>query len=248
MCCRRLIQVGSLLSVVILLLAYFIVQVQKELEDISTKNKFSASKNETLENENEIQAMYELNKLRPPNMQFVDKNPCLWGGIACKNGHIRFISWWASHLSGMLPSSIGNLKMAENIGFAFNNLSGSLPTSISKLQHLNTLHLGGNRFSGDIPPSWGNISTLEYLGLETNQLSGGIPESFAQLMRLKYLGLNDNRLVGPVPALSSTLYACYLENNKDLCWGPNSHPLTCRSNTFLFFFGSPEIRSCSASS
>ena len=70
-----------------------------------------------------------------------------WSGVTTdENGRVTHLEFDGNELSGVLPSSLGNLT----------NLKG--------------LHLYNNKLSGVLPSSLGNLTNLEYLNLEDTQL------------------------------------------------------------------------------
>jgi hypothetical protein len=61
--------------------------------------------------------------------------------------------------------------------FYLNNLTGLIPSSIGNLYSLYGLFLENNHLSGNVPPEVGNLSKVYYLHLSYNQLRGNIPSS-----------------------------------------------------------------------
>lgn len=86
------------LAILTLILGLFLFQIQKELQDVErirqgsqNENLFSKEDEIKISSE-EILAMYDLNHLRPIYSRFpTELNPCLWGGVSCKHGHIQLM-------------------------------------------------------------------------------------------------------------------------------------------------------------
>jgi len=104
-----------------------------------------------------------------------------------------------NHLSGQIPSSIGNLSHLTTLDLSGNNFSGWIPSSLENLFHLTSLHLYDNNFVGEIPSSLGNLSYLTFLDLSTNNFVGEIPSSFGSLNQLSILRVDNNKLSGNLP-------------------------------------------------
>jgi len=107
---------------------------------------------------------------------------------------------YANGLTGVIPSTIGNLVNLEGLYLASNQLSGEIPSSIGNLVNLNDLYLSYNQLSGEIPSSIGNLVNLIELYLSSNQLSGEIPESICNIYpNLLYFQITHNQLCTPYP-------------------------------------------------
>lgn len=109
------------------------------------------------------------------------------------------------HLTGNIPTVIGNLSSLTWLRFSDNQLSGTLPPSLGNLSNLQYFYLGDNQFTGSIPSTLGNLTQLIYLQLYLNQLSGPIPSSLGNLSQLYDLELSLNQLTGPIPATLGNL-------------------------------------------
>ncbi|XP_039173414.1 probable LRR receptor-like serine/threonine-protein kinase At3g47570 [Eucalyptus grandis] len=131
------------------------------------------------------------------------------------------LSWFllsGNHISGVLPSGIGNLINLEILGMMANNISGNIPSEIGNLNKMKIMYLGQNDFSGQIPGSIGNLRMLIHLGLNINNLRGLIPLSLGNCQNLLLLDLSTNDLSGNIPPqimyLSSlSLYLDLSQNN-----------------------------------
>ena len=124
-----------------------------------------------------------------------------WAGIDTdSDGRVTGIDLWGKHLSGRIPSELGNLSNLEWLSLGFNQLSGPVPTQLGNLASLKVLALGDAHLTGPIPPELGNLSNLERLNLGFNQLSGPVPFQLGNLSNLESLNLRANDLTGPIPS------------------------------------------------
>ena len=111
-----------------------------------------------------------------------------------------YLNLYANGLTGVIPSSIGNLVNLEGLYLASNQLSGEIPSSIGNLVNLNDLYLSYNQLSGEIPSEIGNLVNLIDFYLSSNQLSGEIPESICNIYpNLSYFQVTHNQLCPPYP-------------------------------------------------
>nr|POF11971.1 putative leucine-rich repeat receptor-like protein kinase [Quercus suber] len=126
------------------------------------------------------------------------------------SGKLTSEIWWLSELqildlshnigiTGQLPSSIGSLTKLVNL------FSGLIPDTIGNLKLLRVLSLNNNFFNGPIPASIGSLSQLYWLDLANNQLEGALPVSNAtapgldMLLNATHFHLENNKLSGNVP-------------------------------------------------
>ncbi|KAL3509147.1 hypothetical protein ACH5RR_028548 [Cinchona calisaya] len=142
-------------------------------------------------------------------------------------------------LTGIIPSSIGNMSSLVGISLRQNNFHGNIPPEFGQLQNLKRIYIGSNKFTGEIPQSIFNISVLEAIGLADSELSGHlptvwptnlqvfmlynmrmtglIPSSIKNASQLSLVGLGDNLFSGPIPmTLGSLNQLIYLDlyNNR----------------------------------
>ncbi|KAF8018577.1 hypothetical protein BT93_H3458 [Corymbia citriodora subsp. variegata] len=117
------------------------------------------------------------------------------------NFSITLSHFWSAynHVSGILPSVIGNLINLETLGMVGNNISGNIPSEIGNLSKMKIMRLNQNNFSGQIPESIGNLTMLIDLRLHTNNLQGPIPSSLGNCQYLLLLDLSTNILSGHIP-------------------------------------------------
>ncbi|TYH74370.1 hypothetical protein ES332_D05G394100v1 [Gossypium tomentosum] len=121
-------------------------------------------------------------------------------------------------LSGVLPTSIGNLSKSLQYFYASNcELQGIIPMEIGNLTNLLLLHLRYNKLSGLIPASIGGMRNLQGLRLSSNKLGGTMSESLCGLERLCEMYLGLNKLHGSIPSCLgniTSLRYLYLDSNK----------------------------------
>ncbi|TVU26917.1 hypothetical protein EJB05_29490, partial [Eragrostis curvula] len=125
--------------------------------------------------------------------------------------------WDDNDLSGIIPSSVGNLTGLTKLGLSDNNLTGTLGDWIGRLKQLVEIELQGNNFNGLIPSSIGNLTQLTTLSLAQNEFTVTIPASLSHLQQLTKLDLSYNNLLGKLPTgvfSSPALTTCVLSNNK----------------------------------
>ncbi|GLT67665.1 hypothetical protein SLA2020_399570 [Shorea laevis] len=181
-----------------------------------------------------------------PTLQSLDisSNPLLQGFLPefPENGSLQILVLESINFSGMIPSSVENLKMLSTLQLSSCNFLRSIPNSIGSLANLIHLDLSYNWFSGSIPSfsmlknlvdldlshnnlsgpisstHWGNLSNLVNLQLYDNSLEGVIPSSLFSLPSLQRIDLSNNRFsgqIGDFPIVSSSqLVALDLSNNR----------------------------------
>ncbi|XP_039156037.1 putative receptor-like protein kinase At3g47110 [Eucalyptus grandis] len=104
-----------------------------------------------------------------------------------------------NHISGTLPSGIGNLINLEILAMGLNNISGNIPLEIGNLNKLGIMDLSRNKFLGKIPESIGNLRMLTIVYMDSNNLWGPIPSSLGNCQNLLVLDLSTNNLSGNIP-------------------------------------------------
>ena len=110
--------------------------------------------------------------------------PCSWTGVWCNSNHVSILSLSENHLTGSIPSELGNLSTLGGLYLSHNQLSGSIPPELGNLSNLEGLELNDNQLSGSIPPELGNLSNLYHLDLYNNPMSGALPISLMNLDNL----------------------------------------------------------------
>ncbi len=92
--------------------------------------------------------------------------PCTWGGVTCRGGHILWLILSQAGLSGMLPPEVGDLQWVQVLGLDYNYLKGPLPRELGALGDLQALDLSANyELGGPIPDEIGNLRSLQELNL-----------------------------------------------------------------------------------
>ncbi|XP_076949754.1 putative LRR receptor-like serine/threonine-protein kinase At5g63710 [Bidens hawaiensis] len=144
----------------------------------------------------EVQALIKLRKeLNDTHGRIKDwsaflVSPCYsWSHVLCdqREGNVISLSLGSIGFTGILSSSITELKFLTQLDLNDNNLTGELP-DLSSLENLQYLKLARNKFTGSIPTSWGQLSNLKYLDLSSNNLSGKIPEKLFSTSVFNFTG------------------------------------------------------------
>ena len=119
-------------------------------------------------------------------------------------------------ISGILPTSMGNMKSLVYLNVRGNALVGPLPSQLGNLDRLEVLDLGMNRFTLPLPRQLGNLASLRVLNLELNRVTGTLPTEVNLLTRLEQLRLGSNRMTGALAIVGSltSLKVLNLEQNR----------------------------------
>lgn len=112
--------------------------------------------------------------------------------------------------------------LLTSIDLSENHLTGEIPSEIGNLYRLASLNLSRNHIEGSIPETIGNLAWLESLDLSWNDLSGPIPQSMKSLLFLSFLNLSYNHLSGMIPYGNQlmTFEGDSFLGNEDLCGAP----------------------------
>ena len=137
-----------------------------------------------------------------------------WHGVTVQNGRVTGLILSRNHLTGSIPSELGDLAGLRELDLHHNRLIGPIPPELGKLANLERLHLLTNQLTGPIPPELGNLASLRDLDLHHNRLTGPIPPDLGNLTNLQRLNLVANQLTGSIPAELGNL-----ANLKDLALG-----------------------------
>ncbi|MDO5969779.1 immunoglobulin domain-containing protein [Flavivirga aquimarina] len=113
--------------------------------------------------------------------------------------NLEFLRLGINSLTGTIPDELGNLGLLEQLQLQSNQLTGIIPTSLGNLVNLETLLISNNNLTGTIPDELGNLGLLEQLQLQSNQLTGIIPTSLGNLVSLETLLISNNNLTGTIP-------------------------------------------------
>ncbi|KAL6330185.1 hypothetical protein AAG906_040106 [Vitis piasezkii] len=110
------------------------------------------------------------------------------------------ISLSYNSLSGSLPMDMCNTNpKLKELNLTSNHLSGKIPTGLGQCTKLQGISLSYNEFTGSIPRAIGNLVELQSLSLHNNSLTGEIPQSLFKISSLRFLRLGENNLVGILP-------------------------------------------------
>ncbi|KAH7653130.1 Non-specific serine/threonine protein kinase protein, partial [Dioscorea alata] len=106
-----------------------------------------------------------------------------------------------NNLTGVIPTSFGNLSTLMLLSCMYNNLQGSIPKELRKLPKLEFFQASANTLTGMIPSQLFNLSSLNCFSVGQNHLHGTLPPNIGiQLMNLQVLYLTNNQFCGPIPA------------------------------------------------
>eukprot|EP01018_Ginkgo_biloba_P016753 Gb_28309 [translate_table: standard] len=113
---------------------------------------------------------------------------------------LTYLSLGTNLIGGKLPQQIGNLTNLTVLSLEVNLFIGPIPSALCTLEQLQILYMGGNKFEGSIPTEIGQLTSLGLLSLDQTTLSGQIPHSLGHLPQLRRLYLDGNQLSGNIPA------------------------------------------------
>ncbi|GMP29335.1 hypothetical protein CsSME_00004486 [Camellia sinensis var. sinensis] len=122
----------------------------------------------------------------------------------------------ANHLSGIIPSEIGELHELHSLNFSHYHLTGLIPTSFENLTNLGSLDLSYNNLTGKIPREIGQINFLSVFSVAFNNLSGRIPfgQQLCTFTEHAYIG-NPNLCGEPLQRPCSPEHQDPDDNSKD---------------------------------
>ncbi|XP_070665574.1 receptor-like protein 7 [Malus domestica] len=183
-----------------------------------------------------------------PTLQTIDLsgNQQLQGSLPefPKNASLRSLVLSGANFSGLLPNSIGNLKMLSEIDISWCSFTGSIPRSIEDLHQLVYFDMSVNKFNGSVPSfslaknliminlfhnqltgqinstHWQNLTNLMYLDLRSNQLDGTVPLSLFSLPLLQKLQISKNHFSGQLPEFANNSVLDTLDLNSNNLEGP----------------------------
>ncbi|KAM0922370.1 hypothetical protein ACQ4PT_006288 [Festuca glaucescens] len=174
-------------------------------------------------------------------------NNLITGGIPLEIGSLCrslvVLGVAGNRLSGLIPTSIGQLDYLIRLDLSRNQLGGEIPPSVKKLPHLELLSLSHNLLNGTIPDDINQLHSLKVLDLSSNLLAGEIPRALADLANLTDLFLDNNKLTGEIPAeLANVASLTKFNVSFNNLSGPvptNSSAVGCDS-----VIGNPLLQSC----
>ncbi|KAJ6715609.1 LEUCINE-RICH REPEAT-CONTAINING PROTEIN [Salix viminalis] len=141
----------------------------------------------------------------PPS--WIGSDPCGggWEGIGCTGSRITYIILTGMGLSGTLTGDIGDFPELQTLDLSQNKgLTGILPSTIVNLKKLENLFLVDCSFNGPIPDGIGSLTRLVSLSIASNNFNGPIPPSIGKMSNLSLLDLTDNKLSGTIPVSDGT--------------------------------------------
>lgn len=110
-----------------------------------------------------------------------------------------FLNLAGNHLTGSIPSEVGNLLRLQRFRANVNELTGTIPTEVGQLTELQLFSVGRNQLTGNIPSEFGMMSAMGSINISQNKLFGPIPPEIGDIPSLVDLNLQDNALTGQVP-------------------------------------------------
>ncbi|XP_028117722.1 receptor kinase-like protein Xa21 [Camellia sinensis] len=128
------------------------------------------------------------------------------------------LAW--NHLSGSLPTEVGNLKNLMELDISENKLSGEIPSSLGSCTSLENLYMQENSFQGSISLSLESLRGIQNFDLSHNNLSGKIL-TFLEKFSLMILNLSFNDFEGELPmeGVFANASAISIVGNHGLCGG-----------------------------
>ncbi|RXI01431.1 hypothetical protein DVH24_014780 [Malus domestica] len=143
-----------------------------------------------------LQGTFPKEILQVPTLKIIDLsfNEELHGSLPefPNNRSLRSLVLGFTKFSGLLPESIGNLKVLETIDLVNYSFNGPIPSSLFSLPLLVELVLSHNRFSGHLSEFSNAYSNLVNLDLSFNNLEGPIPASIFNFGGFGELSLSSN--------------------------------------------------------
>ncbi|XP_024160473.1 receptor-like protein 19 [Rosa chinensis] len=174
-----------------------------------------------------------------PSLQSIDLsfNDQLDGSLPefPRNGSLQYLDLSWTNFSGLLPNSIGNLKMLSTIYIQECYFTGPMPKSMTNLTRLVSLSMSGNKLEGSIPSFSGaknvNFIDLSYNGLtdfSRNYFISIIPSTIGYVFpRTTFFSLSSNNLNGIIPeSLCNSHFLKILDLSNSSLSGTVPHCLT----------------------
>ena len=93
-----------------------------------------------------------------------------WFRVTLTGDNVTRLSVGENHLSGGIPSQLGNLSQLISLSLDINQLSGGIPSELGKLTALERLDLGNNLLNGIIPSSFLNLKIIRDFDILNNCL------------------------------------------------------------------------------
>ncbi|GAA0172591.1 transmembrane signal receptor [Lithospermum erythrorhizon] len=150
-------------------------------------------------------------------------NPCTWFHVTCNSENsVTRLDLGNANLTGVLVvrslELLPNLQYLELFG---NHISGQIPSELGNLTKLISLDLYKNQLTGPIPTSLGHLRSLQFLRLNSNKLTGKVPVvlfKMIQLGNLQIMNISDNYLAGTNSKIGLTVYFRKTSCEDTICW------------------------------
>ncbi|WCJ27273.1 Leucine-rich repeat transmembrane protein kinase [Euphorbia peplus] len=143
-----------------------------------------------------------------PHLKIIDLyNNYLSGNIPPEwaSTKLEFLSVAVNHLTGRIPSYLGNITSLVYLSIENNLFYGNVPPQLGKLVNLENLVLNANNFSGELPLALTSMTKLTELRISSNYFSGKLPNFIQNWKQLKILEIQGSGLEGPIPSSISAL-------------------------------------------
>ncbi|KAK3403899.1 hypothetical protein EUGRSUZ_K00256 [Eucalyptus grandis] len=140
----------------------------------------------------EMEQLYDLHLGRN---ELVGEIPTCW-----KESPKSLLDISSNKLSGVIPSSLGNLIRLTSLHLNNNKLQGGIPVTIKYCRNLRILDLGENKIASSVPHWIGpSFPLLQILRLRENMFNGSIPSQLCLLSALQILDMAVNNMTGTIP-------------------------------------------------
>nr|KAJ0225222.1 hypothetical protein LSAT_V11C100013900 [Lactuca sativa] len=137
--------------------------------------------------------------------RLVLRNNLFVGMPLYRNANMKWLDMSGNGMIGTIPDNIP--RFFPNIMYlnlSMNSLSGVIPSSVGELSELVMLDLSHNELSGEIPKGlFTNVSRLDFLKLSNNKLHGEVLSGSLSWARLHIVYLDSNRFTGKIGINSS---------------------------------------------
>ncbi|KAJ0087261.1 hypothetical protein Patl1_07532 [Pistacia atlantica] len=148
-----------------------------------------------------ISVLDSLTKLWLPSNHISGKLPSELGN--CSN--LKVLNVTGNYMFGVIPD-LSMLKNLEILDLSSNGFRGRFPSWVANLTGLVSLGVGSNNYDeGEIPATIGNLKNLTWLFLADCNLKGEIPESVFELKELDTLDISVNAISGTISRSVSNL-------------------------------------------
>jgi len=123
---------------------------------------------------------------------------CSWPGVVCddQNIIIKLHIENKNDTEKEFPQECAELHHLTDLFLRNNGITGILPTTLGNLKSIRYLSLENNKLKEEIPSELGLLTNMKELRLNRNDLYGGIPSHLGNAEELKILDLSRNKSLG----------------------------------------------------